>query len=84
MVPEAEHADFSNESANEWLVRNASFTSGSITLSAITTNWKEAELLGTETGTALMALDRITYLDKDVVTSVRLLYRPGYKVHTEI
>ena len=84
VVPEAEHADFSNESANEWLVRNASFTSGSITLSAITTNWKEAELLGTETGTALMALDRITYLGKDVVTSVRLLYRPGYKVHTEI
>ena len=82
VLPDVFDIDFSEISANEWLVRNLMFTRGDIQFSAMNATSREAELFETEVGEALFVTDRTTWLDEQCITSVRLIHRPGYSLRT--
>ena len=83
-VPEILDADLSIESANEWLVHNALFTSGDISFSASGATQSEADVFGVSAGTALFVVERLTWLGTIPITSVRLSYSPGFKMYTQL
>ena len=78
LIPEVLHADLATVSANEWLVANALFSSGTLALSAVNAELREAEALGTEPGRALFCAERITWQGEQPITWVRMFYAPGY------
>ncbi len=83
-VPEFAQADFAAISPNEWLVRNQPFTRGDISFLAENASATQAKALDTDEGVALFAIERITWNDAAPITFVRLAYRPGYRMTTEI
>ncbi|MCB1385827.1 MAG: UTRA domain-containing protein [Nitratireductor sp.] len=78
----AASADFSTVSPNRWLVENATYTRGKITLSAIGAGSRESELLACEPGAALFRLERRTWNKTAVITVANLTFAPGYRMHT--
>lgn len=80
-VPAAEAVDFHHVNANEWLVRNAPYVRGELTFSAANADVREARLLGTRPGQALLILNRTTWNDLGAITTVRVACRPGHVVH---
>ena len=83
-VPEVKSVDFAAQSPNEWLVLNIPFEGGDITFSAIIAGQKEAEILACKEGEGLFVIDRSTWSKSLTITSVRLTFAPGYRMHTEI
>ncbi|MCC5955036.1 MAG: UTRA domain-containing protein [Natronohydrobacter sp.] len=83
-VPDVLSADFRSLSPNEWLVREVPFDGGDFTVSALTATEKEAGVLGCSQGASLLALDRTTQHDGQIITSVRLAFHPGYRMHTRL
>jgi GntR family transcriptional regulator, histidine utilization repressor len=83
-VPGVETADLNSQSANEWLVANVPFEGGDFSFSAMTAGTQEAEILACRQGDALVVIDRSTWNTTHVITSVRLTFAPGYRMHTEI
>jgi GntR family histidine utilization transcriptional repressor len=84
IVPEIEAADCEAISANEWLVVNAPFTHGDIAFSAANASAREAELLATADGAAVFIAERTTWNGIQPITSVRMVYAPGYRMETAI
>ncbi len=84
VLPEIYDFDFSSISTNEWLVRNVMFTRGDISFTAAKITPSEAELLDAETGEAAFVIDRTTWQEKQCITSVRLLHRPGFAMRAEL
>jgi len=82
--PGIDTADFSDLSANEWLVANIPFEGGDFSFSAMAASSTEAEILACREGEALVVIDRSTWTKARAVTSVRLTFAPGYRMHTEI
>jgi GntR family histidine utilization transcriptional repressor len=83
-VPEIAGMDFSRQSANEWLVMNVPFEGGDFDFSATTAGPREAEFLSCREGEGLFVIDRSTWTKNGMITSVRLTFAPGYRMHTEI
>lgn len=83
-VPEIANVDFERQSANEWLVANVPFENGDIGFSAVAAGLEEAEVLGCRQGEALFVIDRSTWSTGGAITSVRLTFAAGYRMHTEI
>jgi len=83
-VPDILDADLSLASANEWLVQNALFTAGDISFSAHNASENEAEIFGVAAGTAIFIVERMTWIGTVPITSVRLSYAPGFKMHTDL
>lgn len=83
-APGAEKADFSEISANEWLVRNVPISTGDIAFTAEAATKKEAEVFDCVQGTALFIIRRATFICKTPVTDVRLAHRPGHMLKTSI
>lgn len=81
-IPEALGADFTSISANEWLLSNAPYTRGDITFSATAADGENADALGVPEGAPVFTIDRITWNNTAPITSVRLIYAPGYQMHT--
>lgn len=79
-VPSALDADFENDSANEWLVKNAPFSHGEISFSSQNSTASDSKYLDVTEGSALLLLERSTWSNKVPITSVRLCYRPGYRL----
>lgn len=84
VVPTISNVDFSMQSPNEWLVENIPFTVGDITFSALSAGKFEADILACKSGEGLFVIDRSTWKGKRAITSVRLVFAPGYQMHTEI
>ena len=82
--PDILEADFAKTNANEWLMQNAPLTTGDISFSATNATQKEAQVLATEPGTALFVTTRSTWVGTIPVTNVRLVYRPGYQMHSTL
>lgn len=72
--------DFTQVSANEWLVTHVSLVSGDIAFLAEGASAREAEVLGVPAGTALLVAERTTYGTAGPVTLVRLAHAPGHRV----
>lgn len=83
-VPEAAEADFSRISANEWLVENVPFEGGDIAFSALAAGPREAGILSCREGESLFVIDRSTWMGDATITMVRLIFAPGYQMHTEL
>lgn len=71
---------FSGVSANEWLVRNLSYSSGDFIFYARPADAALARVLECAQGAALFAIDRTTFSDAVPITAVTLSYAPGYRM----
>ncbi len=76
--------DFSQTSANEFLLRNIPYTQGELSLGAREANAEHAELLDIPETSALFEMNRSTWLDGLPVTTVTLLFPPGYTLSTTL
>jgi len=83
-IPAILDVDFAGISANEWLVLNAPLTTGDITFCATNASAQEAEILQAKQGDALFVIERSTWVATVAVTNVRLVYAPGFKMHTQL
>jgi GntR family histidine utilization transcriptional repressor len=83
-VPQAEHADLTELSANEWLVRTVPFSRGEVSLSATRADADLASALSAKEGAAIFTLDRTTWLDGQAVTAVTFYYAEGYRLNFSI
>lgn len=78
-----EGVDFWQFNANEWLVRNTPYQHAEMSFSAEKANRRDARLLQTHLGDALLMLHRSTWNDLGPVTTVRVAFRPGHVMTTE-
>lgn len=83
-APEARRLSFVDVSANEWLVHNAPYSHGDLSFFAINADDKLSGKLDAATGTALFAMERITWTGDMPITHVRMIFAPGYRMRTEI
>lgn len=83
-LPDILKADLSVTSANEWLVMNAPFTGGNIAFSALSATKRVAELMGTQPGAALFAIERSTWEGETALTEALMIYGEGYRMYTAI
>ena len=83
-IPGVHAADFAVQSPNEWLVAHIPFEGGDISFSAMAAGDREADILACKTGEGLFVIDRSTWTANGVITSVRLTFHPGYRMHTGI
>ncbi|UXU75384.1 MULTISPECIES: GntR family transcriptional regulator [unclassified Paracoccus (in: a-proteobacteria)] len=79
-APGSDAVDFQRINANEWLVRNFPWSRADMAFSAENANARDARLLDTRPGTALLILERTTWNDLGAITSVRLAFHPGYRL----
>jgi GntR family histidine utilization transcriptional repressor len=85
IVPEVADADFQQCSPNQWLVENVPFSGGDLALSASIATDAEAVLFGVDRHVALFTAERRTRnSDQATITSVRLVYSPGYRMEVEL
>ena len=77
-------ADLETVSANEWMVRNAPYTSGDLTLSAAEANGEVAAILDCPEESAVFTMERATWLHGRSITFVRLTFRPGHVLQTNL
>lgn len=85
IMPEAGAPDlFKQESANEWLVRNAAFAGGDMELSSAPAEAPEASALGVAPGAPLLIVDRLTRAPDAPITLARLAYAPGHRMRLEL
>ena len=82
-APGLEEVDFWQLNANEWLVRNAPYLRAELAFSAANADRREARLLQTRQGQALLILHRTTWNDLGPITTVRVSYQPGHLISTE-
>lgn len=83
-IPAAAQADFTTISPNEWLVLNVPFEGGDLTFSAHAASEGEARALRCAPGEALFVTERSTFQAGRSLTSVRLVFAPGHRVHTRL
>lgn len=83
-LPAAMDEPFDRISANEWLVKTAPYTHGTITFAAETADEARAAQLQTQPGAALFVVARTTWNRERIITNVRLTYAPGYVIETSI
>jgi GntR family histidine utilization transcriptional repressor len=83
-VPAVRDETFTGISPNEWLVREVPFEGGDFTFSAITATAAEAAALSCPEGVGLFMLLRTTWSGGAVITSVRLIFHPGYALNSRV
>lgn len=79
-VPEILDVDLSRESANEWLVRNKPYTRFDLRVYAICADAVTAKVLNVETGSALLVIERTTWIGTAPITLVKAYTAPGYEL----
>jgi GntR family transcriptional regulator, histidine utilization repressor len=77
-LPEVAAVDFRQVTANEWLVRNAPYLRADLAFWAANADARDARLLQTAPGQALLILQRTTWNDVGAITTVRLACHAGY------
>lgn len=78
-VPAIARADLTRENPNEWLVRHAPYTHGSITFRADRAG-AAAEALACGPEDSVLVLERATWLDEAPITWMRQWHRPGHGI----
>lgn len=81
-VPEILNVDLSRESANEWLVRNKPYTRCDMRLYAIMAAGQVSEVLDIAPGSAVMVIERTTWIEAAPITLVKAYTAPGYELVT--
>lgn len=83
-LPDVLQESFENISANEWLVRNATYSEGEIAFQAEAATKRDSEILNVKEGAPLFVLERTTRGDEGVITWVRMAYLPGHRMVSPI
>jgi len=83
-VPEILDLDLARHSANEWLVLNKPYSRCDLRLYATSADGQVADLLETTAGTALLVIDRTTWIGDAPITTVKSITAPGYRLLTGI
>lgn len=81
-VPEILDVDLSEESANEWLVRNRPYNRCDVQIYAHALAETDAARMDIPTGSAVLVLERTTWINGNPITHVRTLTSPGYRLAT--
>ncbi len=84
VMPAILSAPLDRISANEWLVQNAPFSHGNVAFFAERASGSQAKALECDVGDALLGLERTTWSGSDLITYVRMAYRPGHRFETVI
>jgi GntR family histidine utilization transcriptional repressor len=71
-------------SANEWLLRQVPYSSGDVVFSAAPASALVAAALDVNEGDALFTIERTTWFEDQFITTMKLFYRPGYKLETRL
>ena len=79
-LPGTEPVDFGHVNANEWLVRNAPYLRADMAFSAANADRRDARMLQTDPGQALLILQRTTWNEIGAITTVRVACHPGYRM----
>ncbi|MFN3208321.1 MAG: GntR family transcriptional regulator [Roseovarius sp.] len=80
--PEIHELDFTDQSANEWLVLNKPYTRLDLRFYAVSAEEAVAELLETTVGAALLVIERTTWIEDAPITTVKAITTPGYQLMT--
>ena len=83
-VPQAETHDFTQKSANEWLLETVPVARGELAISAQPCGAEEARALDLPEATPLLTLERSTWGPQAPVTFVRLWHMPGHRIVSPI
>lgn len=81
-VPEILDVDLERQNANEWLVRNRPYNRCSVQLYAEAALGEIAEQMRVAPGSALLNIERTTWLNDAPITHVRATTAPGYRLLT--
>jgi GntR family histidine utilization transcriptional repressor len=83
-VPGFAEADFSDLSANEWLIRTVPFSRGEVALAATAADDAVAAVLAVDHGEALFTMHRTTWFEDRAVTALTLYFARGHRLEFEI
>ncbi len=83
-IPTAVEADFTSQSANEWLVTHAPYTHGEIAFSASNASADVARHLNVDRETAIFVIERVTWDETRAITFVRQYFHAGYQMQTRL
>ena len=83
-VPEILEASLDETSANEWLVRTVPFSAGDVMFSAINADKHVASAIEADEGAAVFLIDRTTWLGDEFITTMKLYYKVGFQLHSQI
>lgn len=78
--PEILAVDLTRESANEWLVRNKPYSRVDVRFYAMNAKGESARHLSTSAGSALLVIERTTWIAQDPITTVQAVAAPGYQL----
>ena len=78
--PEILDVDLTTESANEWLVHNKPYSRLDVRFYAINAKGESAQHLATLVGSALLVIERTTWIEQDPITTVQAYAAPGYQL----
>ncbi len=81
-VPAVLDLDLARVDANSWLVQNVAFTRGDLALGAVAADAAIADALRCAPGSAVFAMERITWTADQAITLVTQHYAPGYRMKT--
>lgn len=79
-TPEILDVDLTQESANEWLVRFKPYSRIDIRFYAMNATGDTAQHLSAPVGSALLVIERTTWIGTDPITSVQAVAMPGYQL----
>ncbi|MEO9971219.1 MAG: UTRA domain-containing protein [Hyphomonadaceae bacterium] len=83
-VPNILQAPFDRISVNEWLVQSVPFSNGDVAFSAVNADQEIAAALDTRIDQALFLIDRTTWLDDVFITTMKLFYKDGFQLYSEL
>jgi len=81
-VPEILDVDLARESANEWLVRKKPYTRIDLRFYAMSADVETAKILNIDAGSALLVIERTTWIGTAPITLVKAYTAPGYELLT--
>lgn len=79
-TPDILDVDLARHSANEWLVRNKPYSRLDLRFYAVNAQGDHARYLATPEGSALLVIERTTWIEHVPITSVQAVAAPGYQV----
>ena len=81
-VPEIMSVDLAGQSANEWLVRNCPYSDLDLRFHALEADQETSKQFDVPSGSALLVMERTTWIERNPITTVRAIMRPGYQLVT--
>lgn len=79
-VPESANVDFSQISANEWLIQNRPYSRCDLRFYAVQARQDYGKIFDIDGNEALFVMERTTFIDHQPITSVKAVTAPNYQL----